>query len=388
MTVLFDDRGFRMKFGGIPRYFTEIIKRFPADIKWQVVAWRSENVFLQAAPFNIKGPEELYTRKVFVDKFLGGHYVRGLDRLFGLLYKLFPKSMGAYRIVNERMFRAIARHRDVNIIHLTEPHYYNYDWESTTKGKKIVVTVHDLIPDMVWNYEWMQPYRKKVLERADAIIAVSNYTKDRIVEFYGIPPDKITVVYHGYLEYLNQVDETLFPGKRYILYVGNRNSYKNFPFFVRAISPLIKSHTDLFLVCTGPAFNDEEKELFVEQGVLGKVIHAFVADSQMQSLYSHAEAFVYPSQVEGFGIPILDAFAARCPVVLSNCSCFPEIAKDAALYFDDGDDKTLRETIEMLMKDSVLRATMIAKGLDRVKEFSWQKCADETVAVYKKVLRK
>ena len=388
MTVLFDDRGFRMKFGGIPRYFTEIIKRFPGDVKWQLAAWRSENVFLQAAPFNIKGPEKIYTRKVFTDKFLGGHYVRGLDRLFGMLHKLFPKRMGAYSVVNDRMFLAMARHRDVNIIHLTEPHYYNYDWESATKGKKIVVTVHDLIPDMVWNYEWMQPYRKKVLERADAIIAVSNYTKDRIVEFYGIPPDKITVVYHGYLEYLNQVDEMLFPGKHYILYVGNRNSYKNFPFFVRAVSPLIKNNKDLFLVCTGPAFNKEEKELFGVLGVSGKVIHAFVDDSQMQSLYSHAEAFVYPSQVEGFGIPILDAFAARCPVVLSHCSCFPEIAKDAALYFDDGDDKTLRETIEMLMKDSVLRATMIAKGLDRVKEFSWQKCADETVAVYKKVLLK
>ena len=375
-----------MKFGGVPRYFTEIIKRFPEDVDWCVAARCTENMFLQAPPFDIRASGEKYTGKVFADKYLGGHYVRGMDRVFGLLRRLFPETMCASEILNDKMFRKMAQCKNVDIVHLTEPHYYNYGWKSACKGKKIVITVHDLIPDMVWNVEWMRPYRRKVLERADAIIAVSNYTKDKIVEVYGVSPDKITVVYHGHLEYINQVGEQLFPGKRYVLYVGNRNSYKNFPFFVKAISPMLREYKDLFLVCTGPAFANEEQSLFETLGISDKVIHHFADDCQMQSLYSNAEAFVYPSLVEGFGIPILDAFAAKCPVVVSNCSCFPEIAKDAALYFEKEDEGGLRYALQSLMTDGNLRTLMIERGAERVKSFSWQKCSEETVAVYKKVV--
>ena len=386
MKVLYDDRCFRLKFGGVPRYFAEVIKRLPRDVEWQIAAEAVENTYLQQPPFRFRPAQEALGGRWFADRFLGGHYIRGLDRALVALQWMFPRAMRADKFINDRLFKKMAGAEDVDIVHLTEPHYYNYGWKSACKGKKVVVTVHDLIPDMVWNYAWMRPYRKKVLERADAIIAVSKYTRDRIVEFYGISPEKITVIYHGYLDYADQADGTLFCVKRYILYVGNRNSYKNFPFFIKAVAPLVRGQEDLFLVCTGPDFDKEERELIAGQGICDKVLHRFVEDGQMRSLYANAEAFVYPSLVEGFGLPILDAFAAKCPVVLSNCSCFPEIANDAALYFEKDDADGMRNALNALMSDRELRNAMVARGTERLKSFSWQKCCDETVGVYKKVV--
>lgn len=386
MKVLYDDRCFRLKFGGVPRYFVEVIKRLPHDVEWEIAAEAVENTYLQQPPFSFPQTGVARGGRWFADRFLGGHYIRGLDRVLVALQWMFPRTMRADKFINDRLFKKMASAGDIDIVHLTEPHYYNYGWESACRGKKIVVTVHDLIPDMVWNYAWMRPYRKKVLERADAVIAVSKYTRDRIVEFYDISSEKITVVHHGYLDYDCQTEEKLFPGKRYILYVGNRNSYKNFPFFIKAAAPLVRAQEDLFLVCTGPDFNKEESELIAAQGICDKVLHCFVEDRQMRSLYSNADAFVYPSLAEGFGLPILEAFAAKCPVVLSNCSCFPEIAKDAALFFEKDDEEGLRSALNALMSDSELRNTMVARGAERLKSFSWQKCCDETVGVYKKVL--
>ena len=108
----------------------------------------------------------------------------------------------------------------------------------------------------------------------------------------------------------------------------------------------------------------------------------------MSKLFRNALTFVYPSLYEGFGIPILDAFSAGCPVILSNCSCFPEVGGDAALYFDEGDSETLRNHVKALMKDESLRKTLIEKGKARANLFTWEKCAERTAEVYWKVFVK
>lgn len=383
--VLYDDRGFRMKFGGIPRYFTEVIKRLPIDFVGIIAANRAENLYLQQPPFNMPVARKEFTRQDFSRYFLGGRTLRGLDHLWGIVRRVCPEMVRADRVINDRLFARMSRDANIDLIHLTEPHYFNYPWRKWCKGKKLIVTVHDLIPDMVWKYDWMYPYRKRVLECADRIIAVSNYTKQQIVDFYAIAADKIDVVYHGYMEYGGEDCHPLF-NDRYILYVGNRNSYKNFTFFVKSIAPLLIKTTDLYLVCTGPKFNLEEVTLFKNLGISSKVIHRFVQDYEMKSLFANAEMFVYPSKVEGFGIPILDAFAAGCPTILAKCSCFPEIAGDAALYFEDGDGDGLCNSILSLLGNEGLKRTMIAQGRARLGNFSWQKCANETATVYKKVL--
>ena len=119
-------------------------------------------------------------------------------------------------------------------------------------------------------------------------------------------------------------------------------------------------------------------------GLEGAVSSRFVSDNQLAYLYQHALCFVFPSLYEGFGIPVLEAFASGCPVLLSNASCFPEVGGDAALYFDPYNPEEMAKTIENVVSDSNLRTQMIQRGHERVKAFSWDKTAAQTAEFYKK----
>ena len=103
-------------------------------------------------------------------------------------------------------------------------------------------------------------------------------------------------------------------------------------------------------------------------------------------MYNNAECFVYPSEYEGFGIPILEAFSCKCPVILSNSSCFPEVAGAAAKYFNLGNVNELTNILEEVLYSDSVKQQMVDKGLIRFKDFSWQKCAEETLCAYKKIL--
>ena len=109
-------------------------------------------------------------------------------------------------------------------------------------------------------------------------------------------------------------------------------------------------------------------------------------DDLLNILYRNATAFVFPSIYEGFGIPILEAFGCGCPVILSNSSSFPEIAANAALYFDPKNKMSIKDTVAKALFDKKLCAELIEKGFNRVKSFSWEKAAKETIKVYKQIL--
>ena len=128
--------------------------------------------------------------------------------------------------------------------------------------------------------------------------------------------------------------------------------------------------------------------LFDRLGISDKVFQRFIEDGQLPSLFRNALTFVYPSLYEGFGLPILDAFCAGCPVILSNCSCFPEVGGDAALYFDEGDAETLRNHVRALLKDDSMRKTLIERGYARAELFTWEKCAEKTAEVYRRICGK
>jgi glycosyltransferase involved in cell wall biosynthesis len=125
--------------------------------------------------------------------------------------------------------------------------------------------------------------------------------------------------------------------------------------------------------------------LFDELGIADKVHQRFIEDEQMFTLFRDALVFVFPSIYEGFGLPILDAFSAQCPVILSNCSCFPEVGGDAALYFDEDDTETLRKHILSLSQDESLRRSLGEKGLERSGIFTWESCAGQTAQIYRSV---
>jgi glycosyltransferase involved in cell wall biosynthesis len=223
---------------------------------------------------------------------------------------------------------------------------------------------------------------------ASHIIAVSKQTKRDIVNLFGIAPERISVIYHG----IDQIPYVPIPEAnkygRYILYVGGRNKYKNFSRFVRDITPVLNNHPDLLVVCTGKPFNHEELRMLQDIGFLNRYIQTFVESNlDLLNLYHHAQAFVYPSEYEGFGIPILEAYKAGCPVVLNQASCFPEIAGDAAIYFSfDGNGQSLQDSIEdLLVWTPVQRKQFIISQRQRLQLYSWEKAARELADIYRKV---
>ncbi|MDP9052031.1 MAG: glycosyltransferase family 4 protein, partial [Acidobacteriota bacterium] len=174
----------------------------------------------------------------------------------------------------------------------------------------------------------------------------------------------------------------------FLLYVGSRLTYKNFERLLEAFaaSPLLKNDFDL--VCFGGgAFTSKEISLFQQLGLSDECCCQVSGDdATLAALYGSARAFVYPSLYEGFGIPPLEAMSFNCPVVCSGLSSIPEVVGNAAEMFDPYDPESIQKAIERVATDEVLRETLVSRGRERVKQFSWERCAKETLDVYSRVL--
>lgn len=378
--VLYDGEGFREPHGGVSRYFSEMIKRLPSGYEPNIAVESTINIYLQEDPFNIP------KAKCSFRDFLPAVDFRGKSLAYALASRLMPWVWPSCELKNNRKFHNLLRSGEYDVLHLTGPHKIGNEWKCVLGHKPIVVTVHDLIPEIYGLKRFIPANRGEILKAASQIIAVSENTKKDLINIFNIPKEKISVIYHGITEFSGQVKDSALIGKKYILYVGKRGGYKNSDFFFKAIAPLLRKERSLSVVCTGMSFTKEEQQLLTQERIFDQVHQEFVPDCAMKSLFSNAICFVYPSLYEGFGIPILDAFSAGCPVILSNSSCFPEVAGDAALYFDEGDSKTFQCHVESLLHDSKVRDKMIVKGHERAKFFSWAKCAQKTADVYKKVL--
>jgi glycosyltransferase involved in cell wall biosynthesis len=248
--------------------------------------------------------------------------------------------------------------------------------------------IQDLYPEMYQGHlddNSILRQKANLVLKANHIVAVSERTKKDVIDFFDIPEEKISVIYHSSsIEQKNEQVLNLPP--KYFLYFGERKRYKNFWFFVRAIEPILKSRKDIHVICTGQWLNRNELRMLYDLQILDYFTQTFVEEGNLFEVYNRAIAFVFPSYYEGFGIPILEAFESSCPVLLSDSSCFPEIAKDCALYFPPKDIKRLRFCIEEIIDKPSLRQTLIDKGEKRAKDFSWEKSAAQTHAVYERVL--
>ena len=386
MVVLYDDYGFRQSVGGVSRYFAELVKHLPDSIESRLGIIRTRNLYLQDLPFSLPAQRVPRDLNWFCKKFLGGRYFRGLARIYKLLMNCFPNLLRNDDRFNELEFMRLARCDDVDVIHLTSAHQFDYNWQKAVGGRPFVVTVHDLIPELIQGRAYVVQNRKKVLEAAAQVIAVSEFTKSKIIELYGIPQEKITVIHHGFSMVLDDASNEAAPlvDGDYVLYVGDRHAYKNFSFFVTAMRRVMLKYPELRIVCTGDPFSYEEETMFKVLGVVDRFMHFFASDRELAILYKFARCFVYPSKMEGFGLPILEAFSMGCPVLLSNCSCFPEIAKKAALYFNDEDTDCFVRQMKRILSDEALCATLRSEGRTRLHDFSWRKCALETAAVYER----
>jgi glycosyltransferase involved in cell wall biosynthesis len=307
-----------------------------------------------------------------------GHVYRWLTK-FGLIH-------GAENINQMHTIGAL-KMQDFDIFHPTfyDPYFLNY-----INKKPWVITIHDMIPELFPQYfrrnDPQIEFKRKYLSRASAIIAVSENTKRDIVNILGIPEERISVIYHGGPE-IEKINMPPFFGKPYFLYVGNRFGYKNFKQTLIDFSIFHLKYKDVLLICTGEPFTRNEKKLIEQLSITNNTVHLKVDGLQIKNLYAHALAFIYPSLYEGFGMPILEAFAYGCPALLNEKSCFPEIAGKAGIFFNsvEGNSNLPKYLDYMYNINHLERSKLINKGYERLKDFSWKNSSAKLSDIYMKV---
>jgi glycosyltransferase involved in cell wall biosynthesis len=360
MKILYDDQVFSMMtHGGIARYYYELMKNLnEIGVDTELPLFFSNNYYLK-------------------NKDVSNHF-SSLPFSLRVLNRTLPKFNRFYSK------RALMK-QNYDVFHPT----YNClsYFESYLRGKPFVITVHHLntlTPDNLF-----LPGEKELAMKASHIITVSNASKRDILQYTSINESKITVIHHGNSFLPSSLPSSFTKNKQrkpYFLYVGGRQPSKNFQFLLKALK-VISEKYDVMLLCTGSPFSSTEMEMITAMN-LSRKVKAFVVkgDSEMCQLYSNALCFIYPSLKEGFGMPILESFACMCPVLLSNASCFPEIAGDAGLYFDPYDLDSLIDGMLKILSSNSLRDELISKGIERSKQFSWRKTAEKHLLVYESVL--
>lgn len=237
---------------------------------------------------------------------------------------------------------------------------------------------------------------KDNLNAVSGIIAISAFTKSDLVEFLGVAPEKIEVVplgvntsifkpLLGCVEYLK--NRFTLEGD-YILHVGTLENRKNLLPLLDAFSLIQKRHPHLKLVLAGnPGMGFEQIRAKIQKLGLGKSIQCLGyldGDQDLPYLYNGASALVFPSLYEGFGLPVLEAFACGTPVAASNCTSIPEVAGDAALLFDPHQPDDIAEKVLRILEDPVLIQTLREKSTARANTFTWAETAKKTLRIYKK----
>jgi glycosyltransferase involved in cell wall biosynthesis len=375
--ILYDHQIFELqRYGGISRYFAELVKRnqqATVSIKYSVNSYLLEDPRYRGA---------LVDRDAELDRFMGGLRFRGKRRV----QRYYECLIGKKPLNNVDISVKALDQGDFDLFH---PTYYDRYFLDHIGSKPFIVTIHDMIhekyPEMFALGDPTVEAKKAIAERAELVIAISENTKKDIVDIYGTDPGKIRVVYHGSKLTRGRPADMALPEK-YILYMGTRDAYKNFRFFIDSIAELLRERRGLYLVCTGPRFTEGESALFERLGIGNSVIHHFALESDLFHLYKNAECFAFPSYYEGFGIPILEAFEAGCPALLARASCFPEIAEDAAIFFDPKDKGELLDSVVEILDHKSLREELALKGFGRLSHFSWDNTYKKTMECYMEAL--
>lgn len=366
MNVFFDYQIFYLqRYGGISRYFYELAKELAliGNCNPTVLVPYYANAYISKAR-----PE------------------RFISTLNPLLKKLFANRLYDKRLfANELFTRKSLSGKKNTILHET---YYTH---RVNVDVPRVITIHDMIYEryntgLEAELELIAQKKRAILE-ADRIIAVSENTKKDLLTLYPEVENKTTVVYHGVHNYVNSRHSGFKHPKPFLLHVGNRGWYKNFSLLLEVFGEQAKIHATFDLICFGGGtVSEEEAQLIKTYKLAGKVHMLSGDDEQLISLYEAAAAFVYISNYEGFGMPVLEAMALSCPVLCSNTSSLPEVYGDAALAIDPKNKEALVYGLNSVLFDSQLRNALREKGLTRVKQFTWEKCAQETYTIYNSLI--
>lgn len=380
MKILFDHQAFEMQtHGGVSRCFWELYRHLPEEVNAQICIKESNNAYLSLPGVRAIGYE--YDHFICQRHFYGkGHLFEWYNKLRGCDYWNLNRVKVIERLQNGGF----------DVFH---PTFFQDYFVEHLNGKPFVLTIHDMIPELYPQFfrkdDMQIEMKRKLAPLASGIVAVSERTKQDILRFIDVPEEKIHVIYHG-ANFMKPTDERSLFTFPYILYVGDRWGYKRFKEWMAFVAPFLKKHQDVKVVCTGKPFCEEEMGIMVELGIRNSFVQYFVKeDKDFFTLYHNAIAFVYTSEYEGFGIPILEAYQADCPVLLNHASCFPEVAGDAAVYFTMTDsDSDFADKLEMIYcYTPAEKELLLQKQRERLKLYSWEKAARQLTRVYESVKR-
>ncbi len=362
MRIAYDHQIFSLQpYGGISRYFAELaaaLARTKHDV--QIIAPAHLNRHLQQSEAR---------------RLVRGAYL-GLQ---------FREKAGFFKNLNGLLSPIAWIGVRADIVHET---YYSQ--RAHGKGRRRVITVYDMIhelfPEQFDARDKTVEIKGRAIRRADHIICISENTRRDLERVLGIPRSRTTVI-HLSPPPLTSLAPSPRYARRYLLYVGPREGYKNFSTLVRAFgaSSTLREACEIVAFGGGP-LREAEHALLRMCGVESKVRHVRGDDAVLARHYHDAVALVYPSLYEGFGIPPLEAMGYGCPVVCSNASSLPEVVGDAAFMFEPTSVEALQTALERVVCDPELRDELRAQGKQRVREFSWTRCAKETAAVYERTL--
>ncbi len=255
-----------------------------------------------------------------------------------------------------------------------------------------VVTVLDLIP-VVSEYKEHSFFQQKLynlsvrnIKSADAIIAISDWTKKELVKYFNINPDKIFVIPLAVDKEFKPYNIAKDTEEKRILYVGSERPRKNLGVLLEALSLIIRTDSKITLTKIGASQSLSARKSFIRTARHKKVhnnINMLNYVDDIVSEYNKADIFVFPSKYEGFGLPVLEAMACGCPVICSSATSLPEVGGESVLYFNPDKPEELAGAIERVLYDTALRNTLIQSGLKRSKDFSWDNVAQKTTEVYR-----
>lgn len=369
MNILFDSQIFTsQQFGGISRYFSEIMHGIE----------QHDTHKLAVAKIYSRNQHLLDKNLVKYSAFLNLPHFRGKARIHQYLQQQ-----------QDKLVASLIRKAKFDVFH---PTYYDASFLQYFTDRPFVLTVHDMIHeqylDHVLGKTHLETINKSVLiPRASHIIAVSEQTKQDILKFYPtIAEEKISVVYHGNSLWPNASVPFHQPKSKYLLYVGQRAHYKNFAWLLNNVS-IYLTEKNMQLICAGGgSFSAAEMEQINELGLQLKVSQLPIANDQvLVGLYSNAYCLVLPSLHEGFGIPILEAFACKCPVLANSTSCLPEIGGSAALYFDATNGQTIVSQL-LALEQPEIRAELIEEGQKQLYKFSWTNSLNAHLRIYNSLI--
>ncbi len=376
MDILYDHQIFAIqKFGGISRIFIELMREFSRQSDFSI-HWH---------------------RGIQTDDYDISEYRNQLKRYWAIQRMPFKLLGLTHDDINRFTFKWFGRTlgRKYDVYH---PSYYDDSLLEIVQAENLAVTICDMIPEkflsenpqLLNKFKQVIQGKKALAERAEIIFVISQNTKNDLVEILKVDPQKVKVTYLA--SRIKDFSVTELPeicrSKPYFLYVGTRSKYKNFEIVMQAFAASPQLRANFQLVCFGGSceFLKPELKFMAENNIRENFIYLRGDDSLLKTLYSNAQALVYTSRYEGFGLPPLEAMECQCPVICCQNSSLPEVVGDAAVFFNPDSVEELVAYMKTVVEDTDKRALMLEKGQWRASLFSWEKVSRLTLEGYREII--